>query len=222
MRRLLSYLWLPITAAMVLLFLYGGLTIADLKYQNQNLEQKQKNLEKQITQLESDFSSLKTIQVAGTKDEPPKTKKTISIIESSATPTPQLTPTPKATLTSTPTAAPTSTPTPTPSTTLGTSPIPTPALQATVAIENVGTYIVDLKSDDTAFSILLRAANENGFSVEYQTYEGMGAFVSSIAGISSHDNYYWAFYYNNAYSMVGASAQAISNGDTTAWKFESF
>ena len=92
-----------------------------------------------------------------------------------------------------------------------------------MAIENVGVYtVVDLETDDTAFSILLKAGQENGFSVDYQTYEGMGAFVTCISGICGHDNYYWAFYYNGGYSMVGASSQSVKDGDETAWKFESF
>jgi len=212
MRRIIAVLWLPIVAMTIVALIYGGLTIADLKYQNQKLNQKQKNLEKQIAQLENEFSSLKTIQVAGTKDEQPKTKKTTPIIESSATPTPQ------------PTPVPTATPIPTP--TITSIPIPTPTLtpveQATVAIENVGTYAVNLEIDDTTFSILLRAGQENGLSVEYQIYEDMGAFVTCIAGICGHDNYYWAFYYNGSYSMVGASAQPVVGGDIITWKFESF
>ena len=81
---------------------------------------------------------------------------------------------------------------------------------------------MDLQADDTAFSALLRAGQENGFSIEYQMYEGLGAFVTCIVGICGHDNYYWAFYYNGSYSMVGASAQPVTSGDTMTWKFESF
>ena len=216
MRRIIAVLWLPIVAMTIVAAIYGGLNIADLKNQNQNLDQKQKKLEKQIAQLEDAFNNSRTVQVAGIKDEQPKAKKTIPTVEPMATSTPQPSPAPTATPTPTPTR--TSTPTPTPTLTA----TPTAIEQATVAIENVGTYAVNLENDDTAFSILLCAGQENGFSVDYQTYEDLGAFVNCIAGICSHDNYYWAFYYNAAYSMVGAGAQPVVNGDTTTWKFESF
>ena len=229
MRKLLSYLWLPITASVVVILLYGSLNIVSLRIKNQNLEQKQNELRTKITQLEKEFDSLKTIQVAGVKDEQSKTKKTIPTAEPSTTPTPQPTPAPTVAATAIPTVRATSTPTP--STTLprqtsgqvGASPTPTPVVdQATVTIENVGSYSVNLQESDTAFSILLRAGDENGFDVSYQIYEGLGAFVTCIAGICAHDNFYWAFYYNGGYSMIGASAQSVISGDTTAWKFESF
>lgn len=218
MRKILSYLWLPITASIAVILLYSSLTIADLKNQNLKLERGQNELQSKIVQLEKEFSSFKTIQVAGIKDEQPKTKKTAPSSESSTAPTPQPIPAPTATITPTATSTPISTSTPTATPT----PAPTPIIQATVAIDGVGTYQVEIENDDTAFSILLRAGIENGFSAEYQIYEGMGAFVTCIAGICSHDNYYWAFYYNDNYSMVGASAQSVINGDTTTWKFESF
>ena len=75
MRKLLSYLWLPITASVVVILLYGSLNIVSLRIKNQNLEQKQNELRTKITQLEKEFDSLKTIQVAGVKDEQSKTKK---------------------------------------------------------------------------------------------------------------------------------------------------
>lgn len=209
MRKILAYLWLPLVSLAVLALIYGGLTIFDLKNQNQNLNQKQSRLETKISQLEREFSNIKPVQVAGVKDEQP-----------SATPTLQPTPAPTAMATSTPTATPTPTPTSTPNPTPTLT--PTPVEQAAIIIESVGSYSVNLQENDTAFSILLRAGQENSFTVEYQIYEGMGAFVTCIAGICSHDNYYWAFYYNGNYSMVGASTQPVSAGDTTTWKFESF
>ena len=219
MRKLLNYLWLPIFAGIVLVFVYSALMIADLKIKNQKYEETQNELQTKIAQLEREFSGLTTVQVAGVKDEQSKTEKTVSI-------TAEPRATPRATSTPTPTPKPSTAPTPTPSTTLVASPTPTPtptpAAQATVAIENIGNYTIDLEANDTAFSILLRTGQENGFSIEYQIYEGLGAFVTCIAGTCGHDNYYWAFYYNDSYSMVGASLQLVSAGDTTTWKFESF
>jgi len=216
MRKILAYLWLPLVSFVLLGSIYGSLTIIDLKNQNQNLEQKQKKLEKQIVSLEDKFEEIAAS--AKQENQEPAAPKKIAGVSTKATSTSIFTstPMPTPTVTSTPTPTPTITSTPTP------TPTPTPVEQTTVAIENVGTYVVNLEIDDTAFSILLRAGQENSFVVEYQTYEGMGAFVTCIAGICGHDNYYWAFYYNGSYSMVGASAQPVTNGDTTAWKFESF
>ncbi|OGD56577.1 hypothetical protein A2V71_02680 [Candidatus Berkelbacteria bacterium RBG_13_40_8] len=93
--------------------------------------------------------------------------------------------------------------------------------QAVVTIENLGSFQVDLKDNDNAFTILKRAGVENGFPIEYQEYS-FGVFVTAIGGIKPVGNQYWAFYYNGKYSMVGASAQTISKNDTTFWKLESF
>lgn len=222
MRKLLSYLWLPITAATVLVFLYGTLTVADLKIKNQKFEEQQNKLETRITQLEKNLGNT---QVAASKEEKPSASRRILAATDQAnntgalTSNPTPTTAPSAKKTSTPRLTSTSLPpTPTPSPT----PPPTPAAQATVAIENIGDYTINLEANDIAFSILLRTGQENGFSIEYQTYEGLGVFVTCIAGTCAHDNYYWAFYYNGAYATVGASAQLVSDGDTTAWKFESF
>jgi len=223
MRKILAYLWLPLVSFALLTLIYGSLTILDLKNQNQNLDQKQKRLEKQIVLLEDKFAHL---SAAESKDQSPKATQKIAGFSTKAIPTPSTTLGASPTSTPTPTVAPT--PTPTSTSTLMPTPIPTPTpspspvAQTTVTIENIGTYSIILQTDDTAFSILLRAGQENSFSVEYQIYEGLGAFVNCIAGICAHDNYYWAFYYNGSYSMVGASLQEVLDGDTTAWKFESF
>jgi len=224
MRKILIYLWLPLVSLAVLALIYGGLTIFDLKNQNQSLSQKQKEFEKQISLLENKFEEL----AASTKQEnqQPGAPKKIAGLSTKATPTLIPTSTPSTTLgaspTPTPRLTPTPTPTPTPAPISTPTPTPTPVSQASVEIENVGTYAVHLEIGDTAFSILLRAGQENSFNVEYQTYEELGAFVTCIAGICSHDYYYWAFYYNGNYSRTGASSQPVSSGDETAWKFESF
>ena len=85
-------------------------------------------------------------------------------------------------------------------------------------IQGLAKYQIELKENDTAFSVLIRT----GQLIEYQYYEGLGAFVKCIAGICGHDSYYWAFYYNGQYSMVGASSQPVKEGDITAWKFVSW
>jgi len=93
--------------------------------------------------------------------------------------------------------------------------------QAVVTIENLGSYRVDLKDSDNAFTILKRAGVENGFPIEYQEYS-FGVFITAIGAIMPRGNQYWAFYYNGKFSMVGASSQSISKNDTTFWRLESF
>lgn len=228
-RKILAYLWLPIVSFALLALIYGGLTILDLKNQNQIQNQKQKNLEKQISQLSAEFNQLPLVagerqqtniaktnrEIAGAADQ--TSTQTSTATPTNSTPEPFVKPKSKPSATAAPTSAPTITPTPTPIPT----PTPTPTAQATVAIENVGSYQVNLTTSETAFTILLRVAAENGFIIDYELYD-FGAFVKCIANICPSQNQYWAFYYNGAYSMVGASAQAVEDGDTTSWQLESF
>jgi len=97
-----------------------------------------------------------------------------------------------------------------------------PIEKATVEILGFGKFESELKNTDTAFTLLLRTAEINNFEVKYQNYEGLGAFITCLAKICSHDNYYWAFYYNGKYSQLGVSSQSIKNGDTITFKLESW
>ncbi|MEI8061078.1 MAG: DUF4430 domain-containing protein [Candidatus Berkelbacteria bacterium] len=93
--------------------------------------------------------------------------------------------------------------------------------QATITIENVGSYKVDLQSGDNAFNILQRAASQNNFALKYDTYS-FGVFVTGIGGIVPTGNQYWAFYYNGAFSNVGALDQPVQQGDSIFWQLASF
>lgn len=93
--------------------------------------------------------------------------------------------------------------------------------QVSTTIKGVGSYKIDVKDNDTAFSVLKNIAAQNGFKVEYESYD-FGVFVTSINGIKATGNQYWAFYYNGQYSQVGASIQKVSAGDTIFWQLESF
>lgn len=95
------------------------------------------------------------------------------------------------------------------------------ANQATVIIENVGSFKVDLQIGDNAFTILQRASVKNNFALVYQTYS-FGVFITGIGGITPSGNQYWAFYYNGAYSNVGASDQPVKKDDNTFWQLASF
>jgi F0F1-type ATP synthase membrane subunit b/b' len=93
--------------------------------------------------------------------------------------------------------------------------------QATVTIQNVGSFKVILQPNDTAFSILKRASEENSFPITYDSY-GFGVFITSIGGIKPENNQYWAFYHNGLFSNVGASDQPIQKADSTFWQLQTF
>lgn len=122
-------------------------------------------------------------------------------------------------ISATSTVAPTSVPSP--KNTI--KPTPSPFNYASLEIasgENYQNYQIKLKADDTAFSVLVRAAKENDFQVGYQNYGNLGAFVSCIDKICNRNGYYWTLYYNDQYSLLGASSQLILDGDTITWQFE--
>ncbi len=103
--------------------------------------------------------------------------------------------------------------------TLTPTPLPIEKI-AYINILGLGNYKVNLKENDTAFSILQRASRENNFTINYQNYNSLGAFIKCIAGVCNNDQYYWTFYYNDQYSTIGVSSQLVRNNDITAWKFE--
>lgn len=47
--------------------------------------------------------------------------------------------------------------------------------------------------------------------VGYKEYAGMGALVTSINGIESSDEYYWALYVDGKYADKGISAYTVEN-----------
>lgn len=93
--------------------------------------------------------------------------------------------------------------------------------QATVTIENVGSYKVDLQSGDNALTVLQRASSQNNFALKFDTYS-FGVFITGIGGVNPTGNHYWAFYFNGAFSNVGASDQPVKNGDSIFWQLASF
>jgi hypothetical protein len=98
--------------------------------------------------------------------------------------------------------------------------VPAPK-QATVTVQGLGSYKVNIASGDTAFSILQKAAAQNGFGLDYDTYS-FGVMITSIGGIKPVGNQFWAFYYNGQFANVGASDQKISADDATFWRLESY
>ena len=101
------------------------------------------------------------------------------------------------------------------------SPAPVAVEQATLTVENIGSFKVNIKENDTAFSILLRAGAENNLTVDYDSYS-FGVFVKSIGGILPAKNQFWAFFYNGTFSNIGASDQKVKNNDQIFWQLSSF
>lgn len=220
-----------VVIAIVFLTILAGGQIQNLNVQNKKLESKIDKLTQEISKLSSSPNQIISNNIVEEEKTaaPTTTKKVLGTSVSKEDVTPTSTPNPTPQVSPTPfvkvgkvisiqnnnVSAPVSTPTP--------APAPTPIIsKASVNIENQGNYEVNLIENDTAFSVLLRAGDENNFNIDYTNYEGMGAFVNCIGGVCAHDNYFWAFYYNNVSSMVGASLQSVGNGDIIGWKFESW
>ena len=89
----------------------------------------------------------------------------------------------------------------------------------TVSIAGVGEYKTKILPDETAFTIMIRAARENNFSIDYKIYS-FGAFITAIGGIKPADNEFWALYYNGVFSQVGASQLKIKENDLISWRVE--
>lgn len=229
MKKIFKFSWLPIVGAAIIVAIYGGALVAQNQKQNQLLAGKIDRLTTQVDNLKVQLAD-QNKEVAGVSTNSEQKVKVASKVRTSTptstptpvsspspAPTPSQTPTPVSTSTSTPTSTPTPTPIPTP------TPTPTPAEQVAVEIQNQGSYQVDLRDGDTAFTVIERAASQNGFSLDYKDYgSDLGVMVNCIGGVCAHDNYYWAFYYNGQYAQVGASSQPVSANDITAWKFETF
>lgn len=88
-------------------------------------------------------------------------------------------------------------------------------------ISGLGSYDVVLEREDTAFDVLVRAAAQNKFVLEYKSYD-WGKMITKIGTREAEGTYYWAFYYNGAYAQVGADAQKVNKNDVTEWRYESW
>ena len=199
--------WLPILGVTVTLVLFISSAMIQNQKNQDELIGKLNNLEQKIFQLESQSKNQLSLGLKNEKQEIAQTED-LNVDKKANEPEQK---TVEETNNATPATEPGKP-----------SPQPVPVSKANVKIGGLGEYSVELKEKDTAFDILLRTAEKNNFSVKYSYFEGIGYFVEGIAGTFAHDNYYWAFYFNGAYSMVGASAQPVSDGDITEWKFENW
>lgn len=212
MRKIIESLWLLLIGVILVSAIYAGLTITKEVKASDDFSQTQKALSDKINDLESKI---------GTQNQ------TIQDLQNQLIDIKKIASAPKQVLAAAIEPAPTpATPAPAPETIIKTVTKTVvvkeePKKLASVIIEGVGSYQIEIESGDTAFTILKRAAAENNFIAEYQSFD-FGVFVTAIGDIKPEGNKYWAFYYNGQYSNVGASDQAISDGDTTFWQLASF
>lgn len=219
MNKLLTNLKLPFISLLFIALLYGGLNITKLQKSNvelssqlekqalkialledslnenisntENLKNDKSELEKQVSSLKNQLAYQINKQVLGASTEENNKENKTEVQNTVQTITKIVTVKEK------------------------------PVKSANVTIKGLGSYKVILKTGDTAFSVLQRAASENKFALTFEKYD-FGVFVTGIGGITPIGNQYWAFYYNGSYSQVGASDQKVASGDTIFWQLESF
>lgn len=81
-------------------------------------------------------------------------------------------------------------------------------------------FNVTLNNSATVYSLLMKGAEENNFTVsttyypQYQSY-----FINSIAGVKNENGKYWQYWINGEYGEVSANLQKLKNGDVVEWKF---
>ncbi|AKM81831.1 TPA: DUF4430 domain-containing protein [Candidatus Berkelbacteria bacterium] len=210
---------LPLIALAVIASIYGGLLIRDLKSQVNNLKNenqvtsfKTTELSNKLNQLENQANSIKTTNDTLSASLSEAQKQIIALqtevnVKKVAV---------KPTITYVPTVV-----TKTITQTVTQEVDKKEAIQATVTIQNVGSFKVDLQAGDNAFAVLKRASEQNSFPLKYDSYS-FGVFVNSIGGIAPAGNQYWAFYFNGTFSNVGASDQPVTKGDSIFWQLASF
>lgn len=91
-----------------------------------------------------------------------------------------------------------------------------PKYEASVVIEGVGKYKVNVQAGDTAYTALKNASVQNNFALKTTDWGGdLGISIDGIGGVNPtpDEHKYWAFYYNNNFSNVGVSNQPVTTDD---------
>ena len=105
-------------------------------------------------------------------------------------------------------------------------PTPTPTV---MPVENTNTEVTPQALGEKTLEYQF-TANENGVRVfeldkdsaeiEYDTYDGLGEFITSINGQSADTTHFWAFYLNGESSQTGASQTTLKQGDVIKFVYE--
>lgn len=100
-----------------------------------------------------------------------------------------------------------------------------PKYEASVVVEGVGKFKVAVQAGDTAYSVLKKASDQNGFALKTTDWGGdLGISIDGIGGINPTlaEHKFWAFYYNNTFSQVGVSSQKINSDDIVYFMLSSW
>jgi hypothetical protein len=78
----------------------------------------------------------------------------------------------------------------------------------------------DLNTEEglTVFDLLNTCADKKNFELSFEMYEGIGVFITEIAGSSSDKDRYWQYWVNNEYAQISADNSLIHGGDVVMWK----
>jgi hypothetical protein len=75
---------------------------------------------------------------------------------------------------------------------------------------------VEFYAGDTVFDILCRVA-----SVEYNSYPGLGKFVTSIDNLKQTQTAWWLYYVNGILASISSDRYRVMDGDNILWKYTS-
>lgn len=81
-------------------------------------------------------------------------------------------------------------------------------------------YAENIPINSSAFDAMTLLAADKKITLTDKYYPGLGNFISEINGIKNENGFYWTFYINNTYSLVGASTLILARGDTVEWRYE--
>lgn len=99
--------------------------------------------------------------------------------------------------------------------------------QANLIVSNgsaAGSYRVAFSPGINGLQMMEQARADYGLRFQYQIYQDMGAFITSINGLANNPatNSWWLLYYNGKMSSIGISFIKPKNNDTISWQYTTF
>lgn len=86
--------------------------------------------------------------------------------------------------------------------------------------KNKDEYNLKIEEGRSVLDLLKLASEKNNFSLKYQNYKGIGAFVEMINEIKNgQDNQYWQYTINGKYADKAADKWKLKNNDSVEWRF---
>jgi len=99
-----------------------------------------------------------------------------------------------------------------------------PTIPAETGSPTTDTSLTKLKADyeftATQSGQIALELLKSGAEIESTDYGAAGQFVTGINGLKGNNEYYWAFYLNDAYAEQGASQTKLEKGDTIKFVYE--